>query len=160
MNRKRYISTLIRAIYPKLRCVVTLDGGNSPTSSRDAWTTWSRDKWKILYLHFHNVKEGVGTQWKEKINTKIPTRTKTVGMSKIVKGSDESRGFKIGRSNHRRCSVKTGVLENFSKLTEKHLCPSPIRVFYCQFYEIFENTFLQNTSERLLLMTRLDGKKF
>ena len=36
---------------------------------------------------------------------------------------------------------KKGVLENFAKLTEKDLCPSPTRVFYCQFYEIFENTF-------------------
>ena len=37
---------------------------------------------------------------------------------------------------------KKGVLENFAKLTEKQLCQSPARVFYCQFYEIFENTFL------------------
>ena len=36
---------------------------------------------------------------------------------------------------------KKGVLENFAKLTEKHLCPSPTQVFYCQFYEIFEITF-------------------
>ena len=36
---------------------------------------------------------------------------------------------------------KKGVLENFAKLTEKQLCQSPARVFYCQFYEIFENTF-------------------
>ena len=88
-------------------------------------------------------------------------------MSRIVSDSEihlhhcvcESRGFKIGRSNHQRCSVKKGVLENFEKLTEKHLCPSPTRVFYCLFYEIFENIFIQNTSERLLLMTRLDDKK-
>ena len=33
------------------------------------------------------------------------------------------------------------VLENFAKLTEKNLCPSPTLVFYWQFYEIFENTF-------------------
>ena len=37
---------------------------------------------------------------------------------------------------------KKSVLEHFAKLTEKHLCPSPTRIFYCQFYEIFENTFL------------------
>ena len=36
---------------------------------------------------------------------------------------------------------KKGVLENFAKLTEKDLCPSPTLVFYWQFYEIFENTF-------------------
>ena len=36
---------------------------------------------------------------------------------------------------------KKGVLENFLKLTEKDLSPSLTRVFYRQFYEIFENTF-------------------
>ena len=36
---------------------------------------------------------------------------------------------------------KKDVLENFEKLTEKDLCPSPTLVFYWQFYEIFENTF-------------------
>ena len=36
---------------------------------------------------------------------------------------------------------KKGVLENFAKLTEKNLCPSPTLVFYWQFYEIFQNTF-------------------
>ena len=29
---------------------------------------------------------------------------------------------KISRSSHRRCSVKKGVLKNFAKVTEKHLC--------------------------------------
>ena len=29
------------------------------------------------------------------------------------------------RSNHRRCSVKTGVLRNFAKFTGKHLFQSP-----------------------------------
>ena len=38
--------------------------------------------------------------------------------------------------------------------------PSPTQVCYCQLYEIFENTFLQNTSVRLLLMKSLDGQKF
>ena len=30
------------------------------------------------------------------------------------------------RSSHRRCSVKKGVLRNFAKFTEKHLCQSPL----------------------------------
>ena len=49
-----------------------------------------------------------------KINTKMPAKTKIVEMSKIVSNSEihlhhclcESRGFKIGKSNHRRYSVK------------------------------------------------------
>ena len=39
------------------------------------------------------------------------------------------------RSSHRKCSVRTGVLRNFAKLTEKHLCQG----------------LLQNASGRLLL---------
>ena len=68
----------------------------------------------------------------------MPSRTKNAEMSKIVSNSEihldhclcESSGFKIGKSNHRRCSVKKSVLENFTKLTEKDLCPSPTLVYY------------------------------
>ena len=63
-----------------------------------------------------------------KINTKRPTRTKSVETSKIVSNSKihlhhclcESRDFKIGRSNHRRCSVKQvflKILQNQQKST-------------------------------------------
>ena len=63
------------------------------------------------------------------------------------------------RSNHRRCSVKKGVLRNFAKFTGKHLCQSLFfnqvaggtcnlikketlaQVFSCEFCEIFKNTF-------------------
>ena len=61
-----------------------------------------------------------------KINTKMPTRTKSVEMSKIVISSEihlhhclcESRGFKLGRSNHRRCLVKKMFLK-FGKIGRK-----------------------------------------
>ena len=49
------------------------------------------------------------------------------------------------RSNHRRCSVRKGVLRNFTKFTGKH------QVFSCESCKISKNTFLQNTSGRLLL---------
>ena len=55
---------------------------------------------------------------------------------------------------------KKGILENFAKSTGKQLCPSPTQVFSSQFYEVLEDTFLQNTSGQLLLMNRLDGQKF
>ena len=62
----------------------------------------------------------------------------------------------IERSSHRRCSIKTGVFENFAKFTGKHLsqrCNLPLacyfikketltQVFSCEFFEIFKNTFL------------------
>ena len=40
---------------PKLNRLVTLDEGTPPTKSRDISTTWSRDKSKTLYLHFHKA---------------------------------------------------------------------------------------------------------
>ena len=64
--------------------------------------------------------------------------------------------------------LKKGVLRNFTKFTGKHLCQSLFfnkvagsacnsikketlpQVFFCEFYEISKNTFLQNTSGRLL----------
>ena len=67
------------------------------------------------------------------------------------------------RSNHRRCSVKKGVLKNFSKFIGKHLCWSlflnkitgwglhfikketPTQVLSCEFCEIFKNTFFHWT---------------
>ena len=60
--------------------------------------------------------------------------------------------------SHRRCSMKKGVLRNFSKFIEKHLCQSlffkkrdsgtGVFLWIC---EIFKTTFLQSTSGRLLL---------
>ena len=74
------------------------------------------------------------------------------------------------RTSDQRCSVRKGVLRNFAKFTGKHLCqvlfynkvagPEPAallkketlaQVFSYEFCEISENTFSQNTSERLLL---------
>ena len=62
------------------------------------------------------------------INRKIPARAKSVEMRKIVSNSEihlhhclcESRGFKIGRNNHRRCSKKKAflkILQNWQKST-------------------------------------------
>ena len=50
------------------------------------------------------------------------------------------------RSNHRRWSIKIGVLENFTKFTGKHLHRSlyfktPTQVFSFEFCEIFKNPF-------------------
>ena len=74
------------------------------------------------------------------------------------------------RNSHQRSSMKKGVLKNFAKFTGKHLCRSLffnkvtglspaamliketlVQVFSCEFCKISENTFLQNTSGRLLL---------
>ena len=57
------------------------------------------------------------------------------------------------RSSHRRCSIKKGVRENFVKLTGKHLCQNLlfhkvealVQVFFCEFGEMFKNTFFNRT---------------
>ena len=62
------------------------------------------------------------------------------------------------RSSHRRCSVRKGVLRNFSKFTGKHMCKNlsfnkvagclqcylkrgSTKVLSCEFCEISKNTF-------------------
>ena len=49
------------------------------------------------------------------------------------------------RSSHRRCSMKKGVLRNFTKFTGKHLCQS---LFFNKVVGLrpFHHLFLQNTS--------------
>ena len=76
----------------------------------------------------------------------------------------------IVRSSHQRSSMKDGVLRNFAKFREKHLCQSLIfnkvaglrsatllkkriwhRCFPLNFAKILRTPFLQNTSGPLLL---------
>ena len=53
------------------------------------------------------------------------------------------------RSSHQRCSMKKGVLRNFTKFTRKNMCQSLFfnkvaglaKVFSCEFCEISKNTF-------------------
>ena len=82
----------------------------------------------------------------------------------------EIRLFPTFRSSHWRCSVKKGVLRNFAKFTEKHLCESLFlnkvaglrpatllkkrlwyRCFPVNFAKFLTKPFLKNTSWRLLL---------
>ena len=77
------------------------------------------------------------------------------------------------RSSHKRCSLKKGVLRNFKKFTGKYLCQSLFfnkaaglrpqavhvnkkrlwhRCFSVNFAKFLRTPFLQNTSERLLLL--------
>ena len=81
-----------------------------------------------------------------------------------------SRGAATSRSSHQRCSMKKGVLRNFTKFTGKHLCQSLLfnkvaglrpatllkkrlwhRCFPVNFAKFLRTPFLQNTSGRLLL---------
>ena len=84
-------------------------------------------------------------------------------------------GFKIlFRSSHQRWSIIKGVLRNFAKFTGKHLCQSLFfnkvaglrpgtllkkglwhRCFPVNFAKFLRTLFLQNTSERLLLINAI-----
>ena len=74
------------------------------------------------------------------------------------------------RSSHQKYSMKEGILRNFTKFTGKHLCQSLFlnkvagltpatllkkrlwhRYFPVNFVKFLRTTFLQNTSQRLLL---------
>ena len=78
----------------------------------------------------------------------------------LLRKSNSKR--KKNRKSHRRCSVKKGVLRNFAKITEKHLCQSLRsatllkkrlwhRCFPVNFEKFLRTPFLQNTSRRLRL---------
>ena len=54
-NQKRYISTFTRPMDLKLSQLVTQDEGTPTTKSRDTSISWSRDKQKTFYFHFHKA---------------------------------------------------------------------------------------------------------
>ena len=70
-------------------------------------------------------------------------------MSKIVSNSEIHlhhclwglQGHQNWKKQPPEMFSRNGVLKNFAKLTKRDPCPSPTRVFYSHFYEIFENTF-------------------
>ena len=69
--------------------------------------------------------------------------------------SDFPRQCSTHRSSHRKCSMIKDNLENFTKLTGKHLFQSLFliwhRCFPVRFAKFSRTSFLQNTSGRLLL---------
>ena len=111
-------------MYPKLRTVMTLDEGHQPTNWRDTSISWSRDK---CYLELR------GLRW---------ARSWLLQKFICIIASCESMGFNFGRSNHRRCSVKNGVLKKFEKLTEKHGFDTGFLLSVLRdFWELFYRTF-------------------
>ena len=94
----------------------------------------------------------------EKLNFQNRIKTLYRKASQNPEGIIKNKNFSI-RSSHQRCSMKNGVLRNFTKFTEKHLCQSfffnkvaglsPVTLLgrnsgtgvFCEFYEISKNTF-------------------
>ena len=53
--KKTYICTSTIHMATKLGRVVNYGGGAPPSMLRNLLITWSRDKYKTLYLHFRNI---------------------------------------------------------------------------------------------------------
>ena len=102
---------------------------------------------------------------------KLLLKNKDVGIIVIMGDLNVRIGNKGKfRSSHRRCSMKKGVLKNFTKFTGKHLCQSLFfnkvaglrstsllkkrlwyRCFPVNFAKFLRTRFFQSTSGRLLL---------
>ena len=74
--------------------------------------------------------------------------------------------YVVLRSSHKVCSLRKGVLKNFTKFTGKHLCQSLFfnkvaglrhRCFPVNFVKFLTTTFLQNSSGQLLLSFHFPG---
>ena len=73
-----------------------------------------------------------------------------------------SKNYKF-RSSRSQMVYKICALKYLAKITGKHLYPAcnfnkrknPAQMFSCDFYEIFNNIFLQNTSRQQLLQINL-----
>ena len=100
------------------------------------------------------------------ITTTSTTQKRYLKNKCFIRYAPKTFGDKF-KSSHRRCSVKKGVLRNFVKFTGKHLCQSLFLIklqalacnfkrqtlaqaFPCKCCKTSKNTFLQNTSVRLL----------
>ena len=96
------------------------------------------------------------------------TRTKNAETSKIVINSEihlhhclcESRGFELGKSNHRRCLVKKVLLKILQNWQERTCVLVRLRFSNVSFTKVLRTLFLQNTSGQLLLMKKLGDQKF
>ena len=101
-------------------------------------------------------------------NDRAPEEKKLFCSVRLTEISGQISSKAHVRSSHQRCSVRKGALRSFAKLTGKHLSQSLFliklqallfikketmaQVFSCKFCEISKDTFLHNTSGRLLLI--------
>ena len=80
-------------------------------------------------------------------------------MCKIYENADPY--FLVYRSSHQRFSVNKGVLRNFAKFTGKHYEFIKKRLWHrclpVNFVKFLRTSFLQNTSEQLLLCIRTES---
>ena len=104
---------------------------------------------KAYYIKcLRSRRDAMGSLCLPKINTKMPTRTKSVEMNKVVTNSEiylhhflcKTRGFKIGRSSHRRRLIKKVFLKLLQNLQE-NICVRVRHSFYPVSFTKFLRTF-------------------
>ena len=123
-NKKRYFSTLIQCMDPKLSREgggVTQDEGNPPTKSLDTSIVWSLEKSKIFCLHFHKA-QGPQTQQdgdqNEKTSLNMSCANYLVGSVHLfhfqLKLSPKNRQISNDYDNTEKC---VACITEFLKLT-------------------------------------------
>ena len=144
-NQKRYIFTFTRPMKPQ-----TYQGGDLGWGEPTQKITWHFNcmvTWKfknVIFLQPQSRRDVQGKLALAKINTKM----------RLHNCLCESRGFQIGRSSHRRCSIKK-VLLKISQNWQENTCDgvsflitlqvrpakikTPTQVFFClqNFWEHF-----------------------
>ena len=108
----------------------------------------------LLIVRLCNRYLGTWQGWE---NTSITCDVEMRIMSCFLTLTDPiNRPFSCAESNHRRCSVRNGVLRNFAKFTGKPPVPVSflikLQTLGLNFAKFLRTLFLQNNSGRLLLM--------
>ena len=144
-NQRRYITTFARPMDPKLSRVLAQDEGTPSTMSRDTLTMWSRDKLKLLYLHFlktcgYQIQEDTGYSvvatteicaegnWIIQVSAYFyPSLSKKSMLYQMLKKSPRYNGkLALTKNKHKNANTRTKSVE-----INKILTNSEIRLHHC-----------------------------
>ena len=104
--------------------------------------------YKFCYATIWTIRKQVILE-RIKSETHISINERNNCIQKKSHGGVLLKSFKLSRRNHRRCSVKKGVLRNFAKFTGTLLCQNlffnKVAKFSCEFCKISKNTFFYRT---------------
>ena len=128
--------------------------------------TWSFSHQSFLLPSFWQIVYGNSLQYLQSFTVKSPTR---VNLRNVI-NKLQIKSHRMQKYNHWRCSVRKGILRNFTKFTGKYLCyriyfhkvaglrPATSlnkwlshKCFPVNFARFLRTPFLENTSGWLLL---------
>ena len=77
----------------------------------------------IAVVFVSNSKQAASVSVKKNLWVNIDGHKCGIPFQELLQGNQkETKIYQIIRSSHRRCSIKKGILNNFTKFTGKHLC--------------------------------------